>query len=388
MESIIQTIENSVRGPDFANKPCMIYMGVGTFAGLTSTDQNGQIYLEDKNYHQFLPCIRKIFTEHRDMHLFIILIDPLQENPLHMTTDQKLNRELFENSEWIHIQEDCEMYINDRITVFPFRHAVSFHSYEFFEDSSSLDITNYLAKLNQLSIDNSLTFVYHDFTGKDTPLHLQKLFEKQTENNLDHIIYGVGGGFVSGCDYDFTSPEAQLPTIIEYEHRKIIKIFSLRKLIHDFEFVKYHTDFNTFINITIGMFTSEFIEIISSQMKNMRENFKYSFKNYVFYIFRLLKNFETWVDTPEKNRNVKDIMYYSRKISGTISEKILDLIDTRDPMIFQKIVDEIGNFYEGEITMILSGTKYWDISSNEVMKNITSDPDPYKWFTSFNDFFE
>ena len=89
MESIIHSISSTLTG--MGTDPKMIYMGIGTFAGML-TDVNGVAVLEPKNYHQFPPTIQDIFMKYRDMHLFIILIDPSQEKPIYMSTDQELKK--------------------------------------------------------------------------------------------------------------------------------------------------------------------------------------------------------------------------------------------------------------------------------------------------------
>ena len=59
MDNIIASIESMIHQPEFQDIPIMIYVGIGTFAGLMTND-DGIMYLEDKNYHQFPPCIQKI----------------------------------------------------------------------------------------------------------------------------------------------------------------------------------------------------------------------------------------------------------------------------------------------------------------------------------------
>lgn len=382
MDLIISSIENTINTPELRNAPIMIYIGVGTFAGLM-TEIDGQRFLEDKNYHQFPPCVRKIFSEHRDMHLFIILIDPLQENPLYMITDRNLNKKYFEY-EWNHINDTVEMYINDRITVYPFRKSVKtlINNYQF--DDTIVDITHNLYELNKLCIENDFTFLYHDFSGQDTSKLLEKYFNQQIQNNMDHIIYGIGGGYINGCYYDFTSPESFFATIEEYESRKIIKVFSIINKLNEFNFLKERGEnisFYDFIEFEIEKYGINNIDTISSQISNLKEDFMYKFKNYIIYILRILKDF----DFEEKKDSILDLNYYLNKIDT--DKKIKSLISTRDPNIFNKTIGIFAEMFKNEIMIITTNTIYSNFNSYELIQMVTENPDKYKWFDSFNQIF-
>jgi hypothetical protein len=309
MDLIVSSIQNTINSPELRNAPIMIYVGVGTFAGL-KTDIAGQMVLEDKNYHQFPPCVQKIFTDNKQIHLFTILIDPLQEDPIYMSTDIQLQNRLF-NSDWIHIKDSTEVYINNRITVYPFRKAVKTHINNYHFDNSIVDITNDLSKLNRMCIENDITFLYHDFSGQDTPKLLEKYFDKQIQNNLDHIIYGIGGGYINGCYYDFTSPESFFATITEYESRKVVKVFSIIRKLNEYNFLKESGEminWNDYLSFEIERFGVENVESIMTQLSNLKEDFKFKFKNYIIYILRIVKEY----DYDEKKDSILDLNYYYR----------------------------------------------------------------------------
>ena len=82
-------------------EPVLIYIGIGTFAGLLSfkNDDEGNpthiSFLEEKNYHQYPPFIRHLKQTVPNLHLYIILIDPMQENPLYLLGDREYTHDEF-----------------------------------------------------------------------------------------------------------------------------------------------------------------------------------------------------------------------------------------------------------------------------------------------------
>lgn len=382
MDLIVSSIENTINSSDLRNAPIMIYLGVGTFAGL-KTDIGGQMILEDKNYHQFPPCVQKIFSENSKTHLFIILIDPSQENPIYMSTDRQLNQRLF-NSDWIHINDTVEVYINNRISVYPFRKAVKTKINNHHFDDSIVDITDNLFQLNKISIENDITFLYHDFTGQDTPKLLEKYFDNQIRNNLDHIIYGIGGGYINGCYYDFTSKEAFFATTIEYESRPVIKVFSIIKKLNEFNFLKETGNdirFEDFIGFEIEKYGIHNVETIMSQISNLKEDFKFKFKNYIIYILRIVKDY----NHDEKKDSILDLNYYLNRIDT--DKKIKSLIEFKDSNLFEKTIEIFAEMFKNEIKIMTVGTRYEEFNGCELIQMVTANEDKYKWFDTFNQIF-
>jgi hypothetical protein len=381
MNFIIKSIQDTINSPELKNAPIMIYMGVGTYAGLIS-EIDGEKILEDKNYHQFPPCVRKLFSDNKDMHLFIILIDPMQENPIYMSTDENLKKEYFQ-SDWIYIEESdniCETYINDRMTVYPFRKSVKIQINNF-NHPDNIDITENLEQLNKICIDNDITFLYHDFTGQDTSKNLEGYFIEQIKNNLEHIIYGIGGGYINGCYFDFTSRDTFFAPIIEYESRKIIKTFSITKILNDFNDLNIlnKISFYDYLTYQINKYNIEDIEVIYSQISNLKEDFRFKFKNYIIHLLRVLYDFEI-----KKEKPMIDIDYYLNKFDK--NNFIKNMITNNDPQIFEKSIYHIANIYKNEIKFIVNN-RYSELNEVELLQLITKNPDKYKWMESFNQFF-
>lgn len=381
MDEIIDSISYIIDGLD--NIPCIIYMGIGTYAGLLTND-NGCIILEDKNYHQFPPTLQKIYKENPDVNIFIILIDPLQEKPVYMSRDNNLKEKLFNNIDWISIENNLELYINERIYVYPFRHMVKTKAYDINNIDDIIDITCYIDRINRMSINKDLTFIYHDFSGRDTSFYIEKYFYNLIKNNRDHIIYGLGNGLINECYFDFTSSASFLATKIDYRSRKIITSFNLRYIIEKHKDLENNILLDKYIYDIIDSYGLKNYENIQGQVQITIDNFKYKFKNYIIYIFRIIKDFNDKLINGGICERIDEIIYYISTFSKEISDYINELIKNRDINIFEKTLDIFGKLYINEIKIALLNTQYFKYSYIDILKIITENKDKYKWFESFD----
>jgi hypothetical protein len=367
-----------------------VYVGVGTFAGLI-THTNMGVMLEDQNYHQFPPTLQDIYKKHKDLHQIIILIDPMQENPIYMTTDQKLTKTLFNDNPWHCIEHDnVEVYINDRISVYTFRKNVYTQASSYHNVEGLVDITEDLRELNKLCIRNDITFVYHDFTGRDTYKDLDKYFQDLNENYSDQIIYGIGNGFFNGCYFDMCDKKSHLATVIERKKRNVIKVFNLKHIIKQY-YLKYRQVDNYPIDVYFASILERYgfdqSEQIYGQIEKMLEEFKYNFKNYTIYLLRKVKEFVDRISQgiPEKeDDNFCSSYYYFNNMPKHVKENITKMYYSKDINIFAKCIDMIANVYEKELKFMAINTQFNSYSPVEILNYITSNPDKYKWFDAFN----
>jgi len=390
MQHIIKSIKYTLTGLD--KNPCIIYTGVGTFAGLKSLDENGISYLEDKNYHQFPPTLQKIFRENKDLHLCIILIDPMQESPIYMSTDNNLQKKLFNDNDWIHIQNnEIELYINERITVYPFRNSVKTEAYSRNNHNNNdyIDITNDLHELNQLCIEKDLTFIYHDFTGQDTSTYIENFFYESIKDHLDHIIYGFGNGFISGCYFDLTEPYGYIPTITEINEineRKVIKTFNIKHVLYNYKDVSEIISLNEYIHNTIDKYHPENISIIYAHIHQLKLDFETKFKNYIIHLLRIIKDYSDKLCNDVSDFDIDSYMehYCLTQLSNENKLNIISMFKNKDIDIFNKTLYIIAKIYETEIKILLLNTQYENNNCYDIIKLIVQNPDKYQWYNDFN----
>jgi hypothetical protein len=389
MNHIVNSIKSTLTGID---GPCIIYVGVGTFAGLITDTNNGRI-LENQNYHQFPPTLQDIYKKNKDMHLIIVLIDPLQEDPIYMATDNNLIKNLFDNNPWHCIQDkNLELYINDRISVYTFRKNVYTQASNYHNTEGLSDITEDLRELNTFSIQNDITFIYHDFTGRDTYKDLNVYFKDLNTEHCDQIIYGIGNGFFTGCYFDMSDKKSHLATIIEYKKKKVIKVFNLKHIINQYN-LKYQNINNfpidMYFSLVLEKYGFEQSEQIYGQIEKMLEDFKYNFKNYSIYLLRKVKEFNERLSEgiPEQeDDNFCNSYYYFNNMPKYVKTIIEELYKTKDINIFTKCIDIIADVYEKELNFITLNSELKNYSSVQILNYITSNPDKYKWFDAFDSF--
>ncbi len=387
MENIVKSIKSTIYGID---GPCIIYVGVGTFAGLMTDTNNGRI-LEDQNYHQFPPTLQDLYKKNRDLHLIIVLIDPMQENPIYMATDNNLLKNLFNNNPWYCIEDkNFELYINERISVYTFRKTVVTKASSYHNSEGLTDITEDLRELNIFSIRNDITFVYHDFTGRDTYKDLEIYFNDLIENYSDQIIYGLGNGFFTGCYFDLLDKKSHFATVIENKKRKVIKVFNLKFIIKQY-YLKYKNMNNYPMDVYFASILEQYgfdqSEQIYGQIEKMLEEFKYNFKNYSIYLLRKIKEFNERLSQGIPEKEDDDFCgnyYYFNNIPKHIKTMIEEMYQIKDINIFSKSIALIADIYEKELKFITLNTQFKHYTPIETISYITSNPDKYKWFDAFN----
>ena len=396
MDSIIRSISSTLSNIN-DDIPKMIYMGVGTFAG-SAIDINGKRFLEAENYHQFPPTIQDIFMKYRNMHLFIILIDPAQEDPIYLATDREKVTNMFESNEWVNITDnDTEVYINNRITVYPFRKNVYTEAVPRFKDDGVLNITPDLFSIHKMCIENDITFVYHDFTGHDTAEPIEQFFKFQIEDHLDHIYYGFGNGSINGCYFNLNDLKSHLAPMIENKrrqikgeqvNRKIIKLFNTRYILSMYDNVCIEMSLDKHIHMNIERFGEHNIPNIYGQIEQILENFKSNFINYSINILRMIKNF-----TENKFDNVEFIETQFRdnysfiQLPEHIKKELIGLAEKKDSKIFYHCIEIFAKMYDKEIKLALMHSKFADSRPVDILQMITTDENKYLWTDAFNRIF-
>jgi hypothetical protein len=386
LNNIIETIKLKILF-ELQNKPCVIYIGIGVFAGSKRID-NGIEILDDENYHQFPPALQNLYNENNDLNFFCIYIDPyLEQNPFFTKDDrmrQKLNLAL-----WTNHNNFC--YENNRINVYPFRNSIKVNStrFDMYPPLDYLNITQQLEGLHQFCIEENVMYVYHDFSGNENIKFINEYFSPQISNNLDHIIYGIGDGNISGCYYDFRKSEAMFAyNRTQTPNRICLKVFNLNKVISDYKSLDnslcdLYYDFTSFLSNHIESYKEEQIEIITSIMNIFVENFTQKFKDHILYMFRIIKND---IQKFEKNEEISDIdfmNYNFQNIIGIDSAQKIQRIYKEKENLFDKIIMIIAEKFHIELELI--GMKR-NLKPFEILSQILSNPNMYSWSTDFNSY--
>jgi hypothetical protein len=362
INSIIEKISNIP-----LEEPIFIYTGVGACAG--SVDQNGILQLQ--NYHQFPPFLQNLKNTIPNLHIFIILIDPHQENPPYMVTDNNLTIDLINRDE----NDNIECYSNYNLTVYVMRKCVYSEPYE--ERDDYINITEQLRHLNNFAINNNITTLYHDFSGRKNSL-LAEYFDNELSDHLDHIVYGLSAREDHGCMFDLTDISSYFPFKIDHlpflnnNKRIIIKLFNI------FRFTTLDT-IKEKIEIEMMDYPQYMHPMIERQKEQVISSIKKELINEIFYIFRTIVRLINGDETYEEIKNV----YFFNCLPEYEKKKALIMYHEK---IYNELLDYLMNYYGKKIDLV-SKIKDLDISGREILEFIVTTSNLYDWSKTLNNFF-
>lgn len=367
INSIISTINNIP-----LEEPVFIYTGVGAAGG--SVDHNGILQLE--NYHQYPPFLQNLKNTIPNLHIFIILIDPYQEKPPYMVKDKNLISEANEiGANEIGENNNIECYSNHNLTVYVMRNSIYTEPYE--ARDNYINITDQIRHLNNFAINNNITTLYHDFSGRKNSL-LAEYFDNELSDHLDHIIYGLSAREDHGCMFNLTDISSYFPFKIDYlpflnnNNRIIIKLFNI------FRFTTMDT-IKEKLEIEMLNYPPYMLPMIERQKEQVITSIKKELINDIFYIFRVIVRLINGDETYEEIKNV----YFFNCLPEYEKRKALQMYHEKK---FNELLDYLMNYYGKKIDLV-SKIKSLDISGREILEFIVTTSNLYDWSKTLNNFF-
>ena len=367
LDDIINSIIDNINNIPL-EQPIFIYTGVG--AGAMSVDQNGILQLE--NYHQYPPFLQNLKNTIPNLHIFIILIDPYQENPPYVAKDKNLILYTAANDR---DNNNIECYSNNNLSVYVMRKSVYTDPYQ--PNDDYINITQQLKHLNLFAINNNITTLYHDFSGRSNAL-LAEYFDDDLYDHLDHIIYGLSAREDHGCIFDLTTISSYFPFKIDYyqflnqNKRIIIKLFNI------FRFTTMDT-IEEKLEIEIKNYPPYMLEMIEKQkeqvIRSIKSELRYDIFSNLRIIVRLIKGDEKY----EEITNV----YFFNNLPEYQKGKVLTMYHEKK---FNELLDYLMNYY-GKKMEIVSKIKNLDVSGREILEFIINGENPYDWYKALNHFF-
>lgn len=373
-DTIINSIINEIEIIPLEN-PVFIYTCVGGAAGLI--DVNG--ILQPENYHQYPPFLQNLKNTIANLHMFIILIDPHQESPPYMVNDKNLLdiKKIFENKNEIDNNSDVKYYTNNdnTLTVYTMHKDVYTDPYE--SKNGYINITEQLRKLNLFAIENNITTLYHDFTGRKNSL-LAEYFDSTLYDHLDHIIYSLSAREDHGCIFDLSQISSYFPfridsqSFINRNKRVIIRLFNI------FRFTTMDT-ITEKIEIETMNYPPYMRIMIEKQKEQVITTIKDEIRNDIFSNLRIILRL---VKEEEKYEEIKHV-YFFNNLPEYEKNKALSLYHEKK---FNNLIDFLINYYGKKIDLVVK-IKELDISGREILQFIINGTNPYDWYKSLENFF-
>jgi len=372
------------------NKPVFIYIGVGTAAGMRNADNS----LSAENYHQFPPFLQNLYNTVPNLHLFLLLIDPGQENPLYMAEQYEMyasqygtNTAHYANANAL---DDTHYKNNDgTLQAFVWRQDVYTDPDNNFP-FNAVNITEMLRDLNQFAKSQNASLLYHDFTGRHVGL-IAEYFDQDNAGYLDQIVYGLSARENHGCYFDLTQSNAQFAVKVQTHIRPIVKMFNYYK------FIKASTNASISINKIeqeINTYPVEMRYLIEEQKKSLLNNIVFSFKTLNMTMLRHVQtNIQRArmpdvdvVDDALANNALANNGYMNNYIYGHLPKMQQDMYkelsrENQYELLFELLFDYCARELD-----IYSQLKQLDLSGVEILEFITADQDPFKWYNNINMF--
>jgi hypothetical protein len=360
------------------HEPVFIYIGVGTMAGLRNSDGT----LAEENYHQYPPFVKELRNRIPCLNMFLILVDPLQENPPYLLRDYPL-QEVDEN----HYKSN-----DSRLQVFVHRNVVYTEpdDKDNYTERGGINITELLRDLNDFALQNRASLLYHDFTGRRTG-NLAEYFDNDYALHLDQIVYAMSAREDHGCYFDLSKPDAffaikicndanvVINNIVVNNNvvggcggqasRPIVKMFNYFKYIVNDTYEKAEEERKTY-----PTYMQPFID---EQQQHIINSIRTEFKNINIATLRQIKKILlNPLDDVDPN------LYLYNGFNKPLRDFLLDLLKNKEYVMLEEI---LFNLCSSKLD-IIARLKNLDLTGEQILRFITADADPYQWYKSIDGF--
>ena len=360
-------------------EPVFIYVGVGTAKGIV----NAEGILEPTNYHQFPPFLQDLLNRIENVHLFLVLIDPRQENPPYLINDYP-DLEEVEPGHYASAQAQASMMKN--LQVFIFNNSVHTDSDDYF-NPDSINITETLRDLNAFAIEKRASLLYHDFTGKRTATLAEYFQHDFLNEHLDQIVYGLSAREDHGCYFDLAQLTSYYPIrqafaeVDMVPNANDINSVANRPIIKMFNYYKFFAN-NSFhlMQEERSKYTGEMQHIIDAQKLQIINDVIHTFKNSQIALLRQLHQIIIGAvgAEPPKMYESDQLAPLPSSFPRSLNHIYLELMEKKEYQLTKDIIEE----YCAHRLDIFARLKQLDLSGQEILMFITANEDPYRWLNN------
>ena len=342
----------------FPTNPIVIYIVVG---GANNPMQ------------QFPPCLQMIKTLDPTAKFILLYFDPYHEHPPNVI--KEVFGEYTETSEHTHdtnFQYTLALPEQDE-SVFIFLYKRNVHVHNGDTSRDSVNITEMLKMVNATSIENNVSLIYHDFTGRE--IHtVSEIFDEELKNHLDQIVYGLSARQDHGCFFDLTKDSAFFAikkVCINNINRPVFKMFNYYKHIN---------------NKTLG--GGEYFKDMKEYPQNMHKYidaqriqlfgiYVDKFKTSDMFVLRQVHKQIYTNSTDNKNNEL-----YTPRVGGKLNELYKELWCKKNYETLHELVIERCEDILDKIVFLGN----LDISGGDLLRFITMDPDQTRWYNKYAEF--
>jgi hypothetical protein len=367
------------------DEPVFIYVGVGTAKGIV----NGEGILEPTNYHQFPPFLQDLRNRIENLNLFLVLIDPRQENPPYLLRDypalEEVEPDHYANAVGANAIKTNNEGAGAAMQVFVIRESV----YTDVDDEPgypAINITETLRDLNAFAVEKRASLLYHDFSGRRTAA-LAEYFQHEILNeHLDQIVYSLSAREDHGCYFDLAQLTSYYPIrqvfaevdMVPYENevgnRPIVKMFNYYKFFANNSFHLMQEE--------RSKYTGEMQHIIDAQKLQIINDVIHTFKNSQIALLRQLQQIIIGVAEPPKMYDYDQLAPLPSSFPRALNHIYLELMENKEYQLAREILDD----FCAHRLDIFARLKQLDLSGQEILMFITANEDPYRWLNNIKFF--
>ena len=341
-----------------AAHPVFIYVGVGAASATL-----GKAPLSLDHYQQFPPFLQELRNTIPHLHMFLLLLDPYQENPPQVAVDYDLRAK----------QTDQYSSTDGTLQAFVFRQAVYTDADTQHPEKAS-NITETLRDLNRFVKEQRASLVYHDFSGRKTGL-LAEYFDRENLDHLDQIVYSLSARTDHGCYLDLMQAHAFFPFRLEPSaERPQVKLFNYYKYIANNSYAD--------VSMEIQAFPPEMRPLMKVQRNQIIQNIRDQFKNTNLSLLRQAhaELIPKQAQQPEQQEQPAMQDYSFNQLPHLYRQMFIELFKEKE---YSLLYDLLFNYSASELD-VLAKLKEMEMSGEELLTFITMDEDPYKWYNALN----
>jgi hypothetical protein len=290
-------------------------------------------------------------------------MDPYQENPPQVAVDHDL-----------HEVQDGSHYSNMEGTfqTFVYRKAV----YTQADIVNGNNITETLRDLNAFAKEKCASLLYHDFSGRNLAL-VAEYFDRENQDHLDQLVYGLSAREDHGCYFDLTQPHAFFPWRLDTStERPVVKMFNYYKYI-----------VNEHIAQEIEAYPPEMHHLMEIQREQIIKGIREQFKNIHLSLLRQIytqaqAQAEQQAEAAEQQAQAAEHLHADsfNQLPQLYRQMFLELSNEGE---YSLLYELLFNYSASQLD-ILAKLKGLAMRGDELLTFITMDSDPYKWYNVMN----
>lgn len=345
----------------------IVYMAVGSAHNMARTI-NGERIIEIQYDQQYPLFLRKILKKHPDYSIYIVLIDPMLENPC-FTVSRKIKDGIDNPLDdiWEQDKRHKNIYHNliEKVQIIEFREMVKYGSDNHgYGHEHEININHQVESLINISMANKWFTIVMEYTGRDLNA-LASAYDNIIRNERDHIFFGVPTRIEGGCYINLEDPTNAFITNLDKGYLTAFTPFNF----NDAEIVEIYHKYSKS--------EDEDNKVISQQIFITFKTVVQTYKDNVLALFRRLRTHFN-----EKTSGKTGLQFWDREYTYVSNKYKIDNFQDKISGDLNGIIEIMSSINDKEFQHILNFFGRQDVYGKYLENK--HNPDPYKMYTGIS----